>query len=97
MFAATTDDDGKFRLSIRRIRTIKTFHNKHGNPVDITFTSLAKARNCANELNELYVDEFERNWDKREGTYIGANHDEANVLMTNMLDLIGKYTTLDRG
>lgn len=51
MFAAT-EKDGVHRLSIRRIRTITHYYDKDGVRMDIRFSSRAKAKECADYLNQ---------------------------------------------
>lgn len=51
MFAAS-EKDGVHRLSIRRIRTITGYYADDGKRMDIRFTSRAKAKECADMLNE---------------------------------------------
>lgn len=56
MFAATTDENGKFRISIRRIRTIKKFINFEHEVINVEFKNRNEAKACADKLNETAFD-----------------------------------------
>lgn len=65
MFAATQDEDGNHRLSIRRIRTITHYTLADGERVEIKFKSRAIAKECADYLNSNY--EYEQYFDRATG------------------------------
>lgn len=97
MFAATKDEDGTHRISVRRIRTVRTFHDVNNVPVQIKFTSRAKAKECADWLNTTnYTDLFE----ERTGAFKGSEsqRDEANALMLTVIEKItNEYNAADYG
>lgn len=89
MFAATVDDNGVYRLSIRRIRTIKTYHD-YGKTVDLKFKSRAKAKACADELNETWLKHYDKNFSKTDGTFIG-NEGEKDDIMVGIITVIERH------
>lgn len=90
MFAATVDDAGVYRLSIRRIRTIETYHDR-GETIDLRFKSRAKAKACADKLNETWLQDYDRNFSKADGKFIGKDKTRANEVMIGIIDIINEY------
>lgn len=91
MFAATVDDAGNYRLSIRRIRTIDCYHNKHNEIIDLRFKSRAKAKSCADELNDKWLKDYDANFMKSDGTFIGKDLNRKYEIMDGMINIIESY------
>lgn len=89
MFAATTDENGAFRISIRRIRTIKTYTNPEGNKVNIEFVNRAAAKACADELNET---DFDLVFDKYTGKpQEGVEQEKVEAVWNTVIAIIIDY------
>lgn len=89
MFAATVDENGVYRLSIRRIRTIKTYHD-YGKTVDLKFKSRAKAKACADELNATWLKDYDANFSKTTGEpFVGTSR--INEIMIGVISIVEQY------
>lgn len=92
MFAATQDEDGVHRISIRRIRTITHYIEHDGSRVEIKFSSRAKAKECADCLN-LYNTDYETYFDRTTGVAVDdpKTNRKIAILMNSMLDIIQDF------
>lgn len=91
MFAATVDENGVYRLSIRRIRTIKTYHDS-GKTVDLKFKSRAKAKACADELNALWLKDYDSHFSKITGEpFVGIDPNRKHEIMLGIVTVIEQY------
>jgi len=88
MFAATKDDKGIWRLSIRRIRIIKTIQDGKD---DLSFPSQAKAKACADELNDKMLSRYEAHFNPRTAKRQMSN-EECELIKAQMMDIIIPYT-----
>lgn len=92
MFAATVDDAGVYRLSIRRIRTIKTYMD-YGKTIDLRFKSRAKAKACADEINATWLQDYDKNFNKATSEFVGTDHKRKNEIMIGIITIIEKHMT----
>jgi hypothetical protein len=63
-FAARRDDDGTWRLCLRKGKTFRTATLYH-EQVPLAFPSQAKAKACADILNERYWKQYEKHEKKQ--------------------------------
>lgn len=91
MFASRKDDDGAFRLCVRRGRVIKS--TMIGDSYKfITFDTAAKAKQCADELNDKYFDQYDKFIDRDN---VPRSKDKIPAPLRNgMVETIMKYATL---
>lgn len=59
-FGARQETDGKWRLCLRKGRTITGQPLPDGGRLDIEFASQRKAKACADELNEHFWDRYRK-------------------------------------
>jgi len=87
MFAATQDEDLKWRLSIRRIRTIKTIRDYYGNTQSVSFRSRADAKALADTLND--IDIYDTYFNKHTGLPLeGVSLYAAKLAQQDIVDAI---------
>lgn len=98
MFAATQDKNGVHRLSIRRIRTITGYYDDHGVRMDIRFSSRAKAKECADALNEDC--EYDRYFDLHTGNTLAdvdiSKAYGARKMILHYIEIYGGQITVDQ-
>lgn len=59
-FAARLDDDKTWRLCLRKGKTIRHIFSDKWPDIEIVFSSQAKAKACADELNEKFWKAYEK-------------------------------------
>lgn len=92
MFASRKEDDGVIRLCIRRGRVIKS--TQIGDTIkNITFATAALAKQCSDELNEKYFNQYDLYMD-RENHPRQAGVRVPDELRKGMIEVISKYATL---
>lgn len=88
-FAARKDEDGTWRLCKRGGDTIRFVKQEIYPDVQIIFSSQAKTKACADELNELFWKEYERHERK--------SPQDPNPRFWEILDVIKKHGGLSEG
>jgi hypothetical protein len=64
-FGARQETDGKWRLCLRKGRTITGTDMDDGTRADFEFGSQRRAKACADELNEIFWERYRKNpWPK---------------------------------
>ncbi|RWB08748.1 MAG: hypothetical protein EOQ39_18955 [Mesorhizobium sp.] len=76
-------EDGKWRLCLRKGRTITSMSFSEGPPVEIQFKSQVKAKACADALNEQYWKSFEKT--ERKGGLLPCHEGMVNLIKDHII------------